>query len=81
MKSKSLTIAAILSSTLIIVGVSGADDINLDKPRFKAGDCLVWTSPTSESSSVVTSVRLNWDVPAATSTLIRVSRDSWVSTI
>lgn len=59
MKSKSLTIAAILSSTLIIVGVSGADDINLDKPRFKAGDCLVWTSPTSESSSVVKIKKLN----------------------
>jgi len=48
-----LTFSIIICSSLIRVGLSQGTDINLNKPKFKAGDCLVWTSPTSETSSVV----------------------------
>ncbi len=48
-----LKFSTIICSTLITVSLSQGADINLDKPRFKAGDCLIWTSPTSETPSVV----------------------------
>lgn len=48
---RALTIAIIIN--LICVGPSIADKINLDKPKFKAGDCLVWTQPVTARVSAI----------------------------
>lgn len=54
-----LVIAAMFCSSLADTGKSMADDINLDIPRFKTGDCLEYKAPMSEISSVVKIERLN----------------------
>ena len=36
-----------------------AADINLDRPKFKAEDCVVWTPPMNPSSAVVKIKKLN----------------------
>jgi hypothetical protein len=48
---KALAIA--IFSGVILVSSSIAENINLDRPIFKAGDCFVWKPPMTATSSAV----------------------------